>query len=148
MGRAPHAAFAYAIASQHTQQHVRRWKTDAIARPHLTTTPFAASLWETSKRALSSFPRRYAFTEDRSTSLLALAAGWKRRRTIPFVGSGNSDPHLVIDRATTSLRTGAATRLRDDFAPVAIPGIPEQWLQWLDRLDRWKGRMSNCCWQV
>jgi phage-related minor tail protein len=50
MGRAPHAALAYATARQ-------AMETDAIARPHLTTTPFAATLWETTKRALSSFLR-------------------------------------------------------------------------------------------
>ena len=47
MGRAPDAALAYATARQ-------AMETDAIARPRLTTTPFAATLWETTKRALSS----------------------------------------------------------------------------------------------
>ena len=55
MGRAPHAALAYATARLAIE-------TDAIARPHLTTTPFAVTRWETTKRALSSFLRQYAFT--------------------------------------------------------------------------------------
>ena len=58
-------------------------ETDAIARPYLASTPFAATLWDASKRALSSFLRRYAFAEDRSTNLLHLDAGREKAADHP-----------------------------------------------------------------
>jgi hypothetical protein len=99
-------------------------ETDAIARPHLTTTPFAATLWETTKRHFPVFSGQYAFTKDRSTNrlyLLYLAAGWKRRRTIPFSNRSSHDiaAHRSGDEILRRLGTRRHSRHPGTVATVA-----------------------------